>query len=136
MSDKTTLTIKQITDRLRSFEFPEVDIVVGIASGASIPAKMIAELLKRPLQYIHINFRDVDNKPRFENPHLIKTDTIPSDCERILLVDDVSVSGKTLACAIENLPDKTVYTFVLKGKADYVLFPEVKTCVNWPWNKE
>jgi len=50
-----------------------------------------------------------------------------------LLVDDVSVTGKTLKCAVENLQDYTVYTFVLKGKADYVLFPEINTCVEWPW---
>jgi hypoxanthine phosphoribosyltransferase len=120
---------------MKSFDYPEVDIVVGITSGASVPAKLIAELLKLPLRYIHINFRDIDNKPRFDKPHLIKSDNIPSDCKRILLVDDVSVSGKTLRCAMEYLPDKTVYTFVLKGKADYVLFPEVSTCVDWPWNK-
>jgi hypoxanthine phosphoribosyltransferase len=135
MSDKTTLTIDQITNRLKSFTFPEVDIVVGIASGASVPAKMIAEILSLPLRYLHINFRDDENSPRYENPLILSAEELPSDAERILLVDDVSVSGKTLKCAIENLPQKIIYTFVLKGKADYVLFPEITTCVDWPWRK-
>jgi len=136
MSEKTTLTIDQITNRLRSFDFPEVDVVVGIATGASVPAKMIAELLSVPLRYIHINFRDDENTPRYEKPQILKTDDFPPESEKILLVDDVSVSGKTLKCAIDYLPDKTIYTFVLKGKADYVLFPEIRTCVNWPWMRD
>jgi hypoxanthine phosphoribosyltransferase len=135
MSDKTPLTFDQIADRLKLFEFPKIDLIVGIISGASVPAKMIAELLDRPLRYIHINFRDDENSPRYENPKILNSDEFPPEAERILLVDDVSVSGKTLKCAIENLPKVTVYTFVLKGKADYVLFPEVDTCVAWPWNK-
>jgi pyrimidine operon attenuation protein/uracil phosphoribosyltransferase len=96
---------------------------------------MIAEHLNIPLRYLHINFRDDKNSPRYENPQILSADEIPSDYARILLVDDVSVSGKTLKCAIDYLPEKTIYTFVLKGKADYVLFPEIKTCVDWPWRK-
>ena len=135
MSDKTALTIDQITDRLKSFDFPKIDLVVGITSGASVPAKMVAELLDLPLRYIHINFRDDNNSPRYENPKILNIDEFPPEAERILLVDDVSVSGKTLKCALDNLPDKTIYTFVLKGKADYVLFPEITTCVSWPWRR-
>ena len=123
-------------DRLQSFSFPEVDLVVGITSGATYPAKIIADMLNLPVFYIHINFRLSDNTPIYENPQLIKMDTIPSHYARLLLVDDVSVSGKTLKCAVENLQNFTVYTFVLKGKADYVLFPEINTCVDWPWKTE
>jgi hypothetical protein len=28
-----------------------------------------------------------------------------------------------------------VKTLAMKGKADYVLFPEVKDCVKWPWKE-
>ena len=123
----------EIMDRLKSFSFPEVDLVVGITSGATYPAKIIADMLNLPVFYIHINFRLSDNTPIYENPQLIKMDTIPSHYTRLLLVDDVSVSGKTLKCAVENLQNFTVYTFVLKGKADFVLFPEINTCIDWPW---
>ncbi len=136
MADRVTLSMDEIMDRLQSFSFPEVDIVVGITSGATYPAEIIADMLNLPVFYIHINFRLSDNTPIYENPQLIKMDVIPSQYARLLLVDDVSVSGKTLKCAVENLQNFTVYTFVLKGKADYVLFPEINTCVDWPWKTE
>ncbi len=136
MADRVTLSMDEIMDRLQSFSFPEVDLVVGITSGATFPAKKIADMLNLPIRYIQINFRLPDNTPKYENPQLIKMDTIPSHYTRLLLVDDVSVSGKTLKCAVENLQNFTVYTFVLKGKADYVLFPEINTCVDWPWKTE
>ncbi len=136
MADRVALSMDEIMDRLQSFSFPEVDLVVGITSGATYPVKIIADLLNLPVRYIQINFRLPDNTPKYENPQLIKMDTIPSHYARLLLVDDVSVSGKTLKCAVENLQNFTVYTFVLKGKADYVLFPEINTCVDWPWKTE
>jgi xanthine phosphoribosyltransferase len=133
---RLALSMEGIMDRLESFPFPEVDLVVGITSGAKYPAKKIADLLNLPLRYIHINFRMPDNTPKYPNPQLIKLEDIPSQYTRILLVDDVSVTGKTLKCAVNNLQNFTVYTFVLKGKADYVLFPEINTCVDWPWKSE
>ncbi len=133
MDNRVALSMDDIMGRLQSFSFPEVDLVVGITSGATFPAKKIADMLNLPVRYIQINFRLPDNTPKYENPQLIKMDTIPSHYTRLLLVDDVSVSGKTLKCAVENLQNFTVYTFVLKGKADYVLFPEINTCVDWPW---
>ena len=133
MDERVTLSMEDIMDRLKCFSFPEVDLVVGITSGATIPAQRIADFLNLPVQYIHINFRLPDNTPKYANPQLIKKEDIPSQYTRLLLVDDVSVTGKTLNCAVENLQDFTVFTFVLKGKADYVLFPEIKTCVDWPW---
>jgi hypoxanthine phosphoribosyltransferase len=125
--------MEDIMDRLESFVFPEVDLVVGITSGATFPARKIADLLNLPVRYIHINFRFPDNSPKYTNPQLIKMEDIPSEYKRLLLVDDVSVTGKTLKCAMGNLQKFSVYTLVLKGKADYVLFPEITTCVDWPW---
>ena len=133
---RVILSMKDIMDRLNSFSFPDVDLVVGITSGATFPAKKIANHLNLPVRYIHINFRLPDNTPKYENPQLIEMEDIPSQYHRVLLVDDVSVTGKTLKCAVENLQNFTVHTFVLKGKADYVLFPEIDTCVDWPWKLE
>lgn len=53
-----------------------------------------------------------------------------------MLVDDVSVTGQTLELARSLLAGWKLTTLVLKGKeADFVLFPEVASCVNWPWNE-
>ncbi len=135
MIDKVTLKLNKIKEDLYKFNFPDFDIVVGISSGGTMPAKLIAGLLNRPVHFIKINFRDRDNQPRHLNPQLIKMDNISSKYNKILLVDDVSVSGKTLSLARKQLKNFGVITFVLKGKAEYVLYPDIKTCVIWPWNQ-
>jgi hypoxanthine phosphoribosyltransferase len=50
-----------------------------------------------------------------------------------LLVDDVSVTGKTLEEARSLFKGNHITTFVFKGKADFVLLPDIKDCVDWPW---
>jgi len=135
MDNKISLRMDNILQDLRSFDFPPCDLVVGISSGGTVPAKLIAGILNRPVRFITINFRDFDNQPRHFTPQLVKTENIPSVYKKILLVDDVSVSGKTLALAFEFLKNFEVKTFVLKGKAEYVLYPNIKSCVDWPWKK-
>ena len=72
MNEKVTLSMEDIMIRLKSFSFPEVDLVVGITTGASFPAQKIADLLNLPVQYIQINYRHPDNTPKYANPKLIK----------------------------------------------------------------
>jgi hypoxanthine phosphoribosyltransferase len=133
-SDKVTLSEPRILQRLKNFTYPEVDCVVGIQTGGSQPAAMISKILKVPLIYIYINFRASDHTPRYENPQFREIDLIPDGIRNVLLVDDVSVSGKTLDLAKSHLNDYIVYTLVLKGQADYVIFPEIRNCVQWPWS--
>lgn len=124
----------EITQRLRAVDFPVVDAVVGIQTGGRIPATLLSFHLGLPLYMLPINFRDEENKPRFDEPQLVGECAVlpPAGC-RILLADDVSVSGKTMSKARELLPGFEITTFVLKGRGDLVLFPEIKPCVNWPW---
>ncbi len=136
MTQNTPLSLKEIKKRLSAFSFPEIDLVVGIASGGTFPAKMVAELLDKPLCTIEINFRSSDNVPLYEAPQLIRMDDISLGVNCILLVDDVSVSGQTIILAKSYLTNYNIRTFVLKGKADFVLFPEINTCVSWPWNSQ
>ena len=136
MNQKTQLSLEQIEKRLATFFFPEVDLVVGIASGGTFPAKMIAELLNKSVCTIEISYRSKDNQPLYEAPQLIRMDDISMGVNRILLVDDVSVSGQTIKIAKQYLTNHNIKTFVLKGKADFVLFPEINTCVSWPWNSQ
>jgi hypothetical protein len=37
--------------------------------------------------------------------------------------------------ALEQLQGFNVKTLSMKGKADFVLFPEIKDCVQWPWKE-
>ena len=134
---KRDLGFQEIKQRLDAVSLPEVDLVVGIHSGGKVVAALVAWKLGCPLTMIHINYRDETNTPRYETPRLLADPFVPQDSKRILLVDDVAVSGKTLALAKTQLPADEVTTLVLKGKAgsaDIVVFTDIPTCVNWPWN--
>ncbi|NTV28672.1 MAG: phosphoribosyltransferase [Candidatus Omnitrophica bacterium] len=131
----TGLDFSKIVARLRDFAFPEVDLVVGVESGGIVPASLVALRLGRPAAFISINYRDTANRPQHERPVLLKPAASIQASGRVLLVDDVSVTGQTLALAREVIGVQDVSTFVLKGRADHVLFPELTECVEWPWNK-
>lgn len=134
---KRDLGFQEIKQRLDAVALPDVDLVVGIHAGGKVAAALLAWKLDCPLAMLHINFRDESNTPRYEAPRLLADPLVPQDASRILLVDDVAVSGKTLALAKEQLPAQQVTTLVLKGQAgsaDIVVFTDIPTCVNWPWN--
>jgi hypoxanthine phosphoribosyltransferase len=132
--EKVDLSMEEITRRIKAVEFPAAEAVVGIQTGGRIPATLISFHLGLPVYMLPINFRDENNNPSFDEPQIVgECKALPPGGCRILLVDDVSVSGKTLAKARELLPGFEITTFVLKGRADLVLFPEIKPCVNWPW---
>ena len=129
-----SLSFSDISQNLSSFHFPDIDAVVGIATGGTFPAILIAHQLAKPYHLLSINYRHPDNSPRYEAPQLLKEFSLPLPAHsKILLVDDVSVSGKTLEKARSLLESYSVTTFTLKGKADLVLFPDIKECVAWPW---
>lgn len=133
VKEKVTLDFLEVRNRLERLELPEVDLVVGIATGGSVPASLVAYKLNRPLAMMRLNYRAEDNTPQRPEPQL-QSPFQPPEARRVLLVDDVSVSGQTLGVARALLPHCEVTTLVLKGRADYVLFPEVSSCVVWPWS--
>lgn len=130
--EKVALDFLEIRARVRGLEPPQMDRVVGIATGGTVPASLLAYELGVPLSYIYLNYRAEDNTPQRPEPELLLPFQTPEG-ERILLVDDVSVTGKTFEVARGLLPGCNVTTLALKGKADIVLFPEVSSCVHWPW---
>lgn len=128
-----SLSFLEITDRLKKMDLPETDIVLGIGSGGIVPASIVAFHLHAELQVMVLNYRDEKNTPRYEEPRVLHKPTVNLEGKKILLVDDVSVSGKTMQAALAQLQGLNVKTLAMKGKADYVLFPEIKDCVQWPW---
>lgn len=135
MVHKVALDFVEIRRRLRQCTLPDVDRVVGIGSGGIVPAALAAYELDRPLTILSINFRAPDNQPRYEQPQLLGEIKLAANDQQLLLVDDVSVSGKTLALAKQLLADRHITTLVMKGEADIVLFPEIDECVQWPWKE-
>lgn len=131
------VSFTEISNRLRSMSLPETDLVIGIGTGGIVPASLVAFHLGCELQIITLNYRDENNTPRYENPVIVNMPEMPEmpslPGKHILLVDDVSVSGKTLNEALQHFQGLNIKTLTMKGKADFVLFPEIKDCVKWPW---
>ena len=127
------LSFREISDRLKKTELPDIDLVIGIGSGGIVPAGFVAFHLNAELMVMTLNYRDEQNNPRYDEPKLLQKPEGNLEGKRILLVDDVSVSGKTIQTALKQLKGLNVTTLAMKGKADYVLFPEIKDCVKWPW---
>jgi hypoxanthine phosphoribosyltransferase len=130
-----TLSFKEISSRLKSMDLPDFDVVVGIGSGGIPAATMLAYHMGAELFVMGMNYRDENNTPVHKKPKLLYKPEWDLADKRILLVDDVSVSGKTMEAAKAQLKEYTVTTLAMKGKADYVLFPEIKDCVKWPWKE-
>lgn len=124
-----------ITARLAAYSFPAgIDGVVGIASGGVVPASLVAQRLGVGLKVVAVNYRDESNEPRFEAPKVLAPPPDLGSWRRVLLVDDVYVSGKSWHAARALLPsDVEVLPFVLKGKVDFALIRDLDGCVQWPW---
>ncbi len=134
--DKVELDFLMIANRIDQIQLPAVDHVVGIATGGIVPASLLAYRLRCSMSLIRINYRAADNSPQRPAPQVLEPFVLPAGVKRILLVDDVSVSEQTLDTAKEVLKGYDVTTFVLKGNADLVVFPEIGECVTWPWKLE
>jgi adenine/guanine phosphoribosyltransferase-like PRPP-binding protein len=131
----TPLDLPAITTRLAAWIFPAgIDGVVGIASGGVVPAALVAQRLGVGMKVIALNYRDDANEPRFAAPKLLSAVPDLGAWRRVLLVDDVYVSGRSWHAARELLPASVeVLPFVLKGKVEFALIRDVDGCVQWPW---
>lgn len=131
----TPLAFEDIARRLAAWRFPErIDGVVGIASGGIVPAAMVAQRLGVGLRLIALNYRDEANAPRHPAPRLLSAVPDLGDWRRVLLVDDVYVSGQSWRAARALLPAEVeVLPFVFKGKVDFALIRDIDGCVQWPW---
>ncbi|MBI5382183.1 MAG: phosphoribosyltransferase [Opitutae bacterium] len=129
------LAFQDIAARLARWGFPAgLDGVVGIAAGGVVPAALVAQRLGLELRVLALNYRDEANAPRFAEPQLLAPVPDVRGWRRILLVDDVYVSGKSWHAARALLPaEAEVLPFVLKGKVDFALIRDIDGCVRWPW---
>ena len=131
---KPRVTLEEVEHRLRTITMPPVDAVVAIERGGRVPGELIASIIDRPLGLLRLAYRDDSNVVQLAEPVVLHQTAVPCPAGgRVLLVDDVSASGATLRRSILELPGFTVTTLVLKGTADIVAFPELDTCVTWPW---
>jgi len=108
-------------------------VVIGIANGGIVPACLVAYRLHCDVRLIQIAYRSEENVPIFSEPQLIRTNAGIGKKKNLLIVDDVAQSGKTLQVARRLFSHCHVHTMVFKGNADFVLFPGISSCVQWPW---
>ena len=86
------------------------------------------------MKVIALNYRDEANEPRRTEPLLLSAVPDLGDWRRVLLVDDVYVSGRSWQAARAHLPAEVeVLPFVLKGKVEFALIRDLEGCVAWPW---
>lgn len=133
MQEKLDVSFKEISNALKSYSLPRVDLIIGISRGGIVPACLVAHQLSVDLVLAEINYRNDENQPRFEEPRFLQRLDLGEFKGRILIVDDVSVTGKTLSLLTDVLKEWETITLVFKGNADHVLFPHLNSCVNWPW---
>ena len=131
---RVRLEMADISKRLKAAlaDLAEFDLVVGVATGGTVLASLSAYELGLPLQLMRLNYRAEDGTPRRKGPELLEPFLLAGR-RRILLVDDVSVTGATFQAAFSHLKGHSARTLVLKGRADTVLYPEVTRCVLLPW---
>lgn len=127
------LSFNGILRRLSETDIPHADLIIGISRGGTVPASLVAYRLDRPLRLMRIRFRGSDNEVVLAEPEVEYAPPLPEDVKTVLLVDDVSVTGSTLQAARKHYNQVKTVTLVFRGEADCVLFPEIKSCVEWPW---
>lgn len=127
-------TFEEIKDKFASIHFDETfDLIVAIANGGIIPAAFINQRLNIELQLLKINWRDLQQKPKYDAPQLLSPIEFDYKDKTILLVEDRVKTGTTLAFAKELLSGRAnmVKTFAVNGPADYSLYDE--RCFKFPW---
>jgi hypoxanthine phosphoribosyltransferase len=114
------------------------DAVVGIARGGAIVGATVSSLLQK--DFFPIKFsRRVNEKVVRKRPKLIVPPTLHLEGKKILLLDDVSVTGETMRAALRQIqvhrPD-SITTAVLVRQGDYspdyyAIYSKEK--VTFPW---
>jgi len=120
---------------LAEMEGERFEAIVAIAQGGILPAALLQQEWGVPMGVVHINYRDHENKPRFADARLLEEGPPPFAGRKVLLVDDVSRTGRTLARAGAYLAGSTVKTFLVNGEADFRLY-QTEECLRMPWKRD
>lgn len=117
----------------------EPDIIVGISRGGLVPARVLSDIMDvKEVLVLGVVFYKGMGKTE-EGPQITQELSADIKGKRILLVDDVADSGKSLAFAKEHLKDAAeVRTATLHYKPRSILKPDyfVDTTTAWivyPW---
>ena len=118
------------------------DFIVAIARGGLVPARILSDLLETPnLSFIQIEFYTNINQT-LQEPILKQTLTTNVTGKKILLIDDISDTGKSLKLAKTHLQHQgaiEIKTATLYEKPQSVTTPDFyeKQTTDWvvfPWD--
>jgi hypoxanthine phosphoribosyltransferase len=118
------------------------DLIVAIARGGVVPARILSDLLEIPsLSFIQIEFYTNINQT-LQEPTLKQTLTTNVTGKKILLIDDISDTGKSLNLAKTHLKHQgaiEIKTATLYEKPQSVTIPDFyeKQTIDWvvfPWD--
>jgi len=125
--------MEEILNKIKDFQFSEkFDLVVAIGRGGVVPGYLISQKLGLDLEILGIKFRNDQNEIIFEEPQIVGKINSEFSGKNIILVDDVSRTGKTFALAKKYLNDAgVVKTLAINGLADYSIYNE--ECFKFPW---
>lgn len=117
------------------------DVIVGIARGGWIPARLLADFNgNKRTANIKIEFYEHTSKSS-EKPIISQEISEDVSNKKVLIVDDVADSGKSLAVAIDHIKKmnpKKIQTATLFYKDHSIIEPdyyvrETKAWVVYPW---
>jgi len=118
------------------------DLIVAIARGGVVPARILSDLLENPnLNFIQIEFYTNINLT-LQQPILKQTLTTNVTGKKMLLIDDISDTGKSLKLAKTQLLQQgalEIKTATLYQKKQSITTPDFyeKHTTNWvvfPWD--
>ena len=130
-----------LAGRLRESCF-KPDVIVGISRGGWIPARILSDLLENPnIANIKVEFY-LDVYKTVEGPVITQPVSTSIKNKKILVVDDVSDTGKTLKIVYEEMMKEArevrVATLYYKPWSDYRPNFYVKVTDAWiifPWER-
>lgn len=122
---------KEIANHLKEMIAIDPDYIVGVESGASFYATIVADLLNKPLILLRKN-----EKRYGDNSRLIGTP--PEDGKRIAIIDDVFATGVTATSSISylkrykcNLKMYVIFSYGFEEKLGKKLGLEIKSLTNF-----
>ena len=133
-------SFKRLAEMISSNFHPEV--VVGIAKGGVIPAVFLASAFRVDFYPIKLSSRKNEVVVR-EKPIWYVRPTADAKGQRVLLVDDICVAGRTLEMAKKSLLENGALevrtaTLAVHGNSILPDYFAIKTddCIIFPWDKE
>jgi uncharacterized protein len=139
----TEKSIGSISEKIFSSGF-KPDVLVAISRGGLIPARLLSDCLNVPLLYtVRISFY-TSVGIRKEEPEITQPLSVDVTGKAVLIVDDVSDSGKSLVLAdkyVRSLHPAQAKTATLHFKPGSIFKPDffdstTEAWVVYPWEKD